>query len=51
MAQSEKQQMQKHIILQYFNRYLRDRGTITEKEYLRLSHLIACKYPVPERKK
>lgn len=51
MAHSKKEQMQKHLVLQYFNRYLRDQGTITEKEYLRLSHLIACKYPAPEIKK
>ena len=51
MAHSEKEQMQKHLMLHYFNRYLRDRGTITEREYLRLSYLISCKYPVPEPKK
>ena len=51
MESSKKEIAQKHITLCYFNRYLRDRGTITEREYFRLSHLINTKYPFPIKEK
>lgn len=40
-----KDQMRKQITLLYYNRVLRDRGVITQQEYLRLAHLIQTKYP------
>lgn len=49
LAYSEKECLQRNLILRYFNRYLRDQGAITEREYLRLSHMIDSKYPPPKR--
>ena len=51
MEKAKKETVQKNILLSYYNRYLRDRGTITEREYLRLSHLINSKYPIPVNEK
>lgn len=33
------------ILLEYYNRYLRDKKVITESEYLRMASLIRSKYP------
>ena len=41
----------KNLTLCYYNRYLRDRGIITEQEYLRMLHLINAKHPVPSSSK
>lgn len=50
MADGEKVRLQKELTLLYYNRYLRDRGVITEREYLRMGHLIRNKYePVSKR--
>ena len=51
MEKAKKETVHKHITLNYYNRYLRDRGTITEREYLRLAHLINTKYPIPVKDK
>ena len=37
----------KNLTLCYYNRYLRDRGIITEQEYLRMVQAINLKYPLP----
>lgn len=51
MADSRKVWLQKELTLLYYNRYLRDRGIITEREYLRMGHLIRDKYESAARKK
>lgn len=45
MTSADKERVARAIWLKYYNRYLRDRGVITEREYLRLVHLIETKYP------
>ena len=49
MISADKERMAHAIRLKYYNRYLRDRGVITEREYLRLVHLIQSKYPEPKQ--
>lgn len=39
------EKMQRMLTLLYYNRVLRDRGVITQQEYLRLAHLIQKRYP------
>ena len=39
-----KQTIQKNLWLQYFNRYLRERGVISEEEFRRLALRINTKY-------
>lgn len=39
-----KQIIQKNLWLQYFNRYLREQGVISEEEYRRLALRISTKY-------
>lgn len=51
LASSEKDHVQKSIMLSYFNRYLRERRVINEQEYLRLSSMINSKYPISVPKK
>lgn len=43
----EKQRISNNLTLCYYNRYLRDRGIISEQDYLRLLHLINHRYPMP----
>ena len=49
MADGEKVRLQKELTLLYYNRYLRDRGVITEREYLRMGHLIRNNPQQPSR--
>lgn len=51
MEKANKEAVQKNIMLSYYNRYLRDHGTITQRDYLRLAHLINAKYPIPAQEK
>ena len=51
MEKAKKEAVQKNIMLSYYSRYLRDHGAITQREYLRLSHLINSKYPIPVNEK
>ena len=39
-----KQTIQKNLWLQYFNRYLRERGVISEEEFRRLALRINAQY-------
>ena len=48
MASADQERMARAILLRYFNRYLRDRGVISEREYLRLVYLIETKYLEPK---
>lgn len=51
MEHPQKESVCKNVILCYYNRCLRDRGVISERDYLRLSHLINTKYPAPHKEK
>lgn len=43
--QTAKKNLVANLVLRYFNRYLRDRGMITESEYIRMIHKIQSRYP------
>ena len=47
MEYTIKDNTSKNLTLCYYNRYLRDRGIITEQEYLRMVQMINLKYPLP----
>lgn len=41
-----KETMTKYLHLQYWNKYLLERGAITRKEYLQMAEKIRRRYPV-----
>ena len=49
MEQSLKETVRKNITLCYYNRFLKDAGIITEREFHSLIHIINTKYPVPPK--
>lgn len=51
MDQSAKETVYKNITLCYYNRFLRDAGVITEREFHSLMHLINTKYPIPQKER
>lgn len=46
MDTPSKEAMAKHLQLQYWNKLLYDKGTITQKEYLQMADAIRRRYPV-----
>ena len=46
MDTPSKENMAKHLQLQYWNKLLYDNGTITQKEYLQLADIIRRRYPI-----
>lgn len=46
MNTPSKETMVKHLQLQYWNKLLYDKGTITQKEYLKMADAIRRRYPV-----
>lgn len=46
MDTPNKETMAKHLQLQYWNKLLYEKGTITQKEYLKMTDAIRCRYPV-----
>lgn len=42
-----KETLAKYLQLQYWNKFLYENGTITQKEYLQMADRIRRKYPVP----
>ena len=51
MERASKEAIRKNITLCYYNRFLRDAGVITEREYHSLMRLINAKYPVEKKEK
>ena len=49
--ESMKKEMNQKLILQYFNRVLRDQGILSQKDYQRMSLLINSKYKAAPKDK
>lgn len=46
MDTPSKETMAKYLQLQYWNKLLYEKGTITQKEYLQMADVIRRRYPV-----